>query len=478
MSCGCQNQEYNPCHICNPEPNCDPCSEPQACPINLDTSCIFYNLYEQTNDLPCLGFSNGTSLKLILEEIDERLCQNLPNIASYNLPCLRDSYVVTNFQQFSEAVDEELCLVRADLSLIISNLQTQVNGISTLLNSIYFPSVSDCGDLDINPTDSIIVVLQKYADALCDIKNNCCSDNSPVLNTVNTNSISLFTTGLKNHTLTASVKISAASNNLLQVLPDGLYCTVSVPNYIQVLSFDNITNTITLSNGGGSITLNTDLDNQLLTFNCGTKLLSISNGNTVDLSCLASGALTETPLVVVDTSSINFTTSGTNGHILTGNVSISPNAGNTLQDVGNGLFVATVTAPDEKLKLNSIDPTNGYLENKVAGKINSINTVLVTSNNTTHKLEIETVTNIANLLSEISSNPSFLTTFCNIVKSCICFKFRIKNTAHSSKTYNYVDCNGTLHSGLSLGAGVSVDVCGEKADSSDVEIEIYNLGFC
>ena len=47
---------------------------------------------------------------------------------------------------------------------------------------------------------------------------------------------------------------------------------------------------------------------------------------------------TETPLTANDSSSIDFTTSGTAGHTLTGTVIVSPNAGNLLSNPGNGLY--------------------------------------------------------------------------------------------------------------------------------------------
>jgi hypothetical protein len=475
--CTC-NQNINPCSCVQVEPNCSPCDEAKVCPINLDTSCIFYNLYTDTSKLTCLALSNGVSLTQILEAIDTKLCQVLPSIPSYNLPCLRNDYVITNFKQFSEAVDEEFCTMRVELENLINTNKNNISSLSTLVTSIYTPALTDCGTIGLTPGDTIIQVLQKYANKICNIQATCCSDNSPSIIATNSQSILFTTSGTKNHNITASVQKSNVLGNLLQIFPDGLYCSVSVPNYTQVLSFNSLANTISLSNGGGSIILNTDLDNQLLSFNCVSKILTISNGNSVNLSCLSgSGSITETPLVAIDTPTINFTTSGTNGHILTGDVLIpgliSSTVNNSISINAGGLY-----SIDEKVKLNSLDATPGYLETKLSGKINSLISTVVSSNNTTNKAEFESVLDVAALLSTISSNPVFLNTFTNLVKSVLCFKFRIKNTNSLSETYSYVDCSGVSYSSLSLSAGASIDICGESANTLSSFVTINNLGYC
>lgn len=469
QTCGCLSQ-------CTCEQNCEPCAEEQVCKINLDSSCVFYNLASANpSALTCVDLPNGTSLKVILETLDEKLCNLTPDINGYNLPCLRNSYVVTNFRQFSESVDSELCTIKTQLLTEIQNTQQDLSILSTLVTSIYQPNISTCGVINIISGDTIIDILQKFANTICNIQNNCCVDSSPLLQTANSNSVSFITSGSKNHNLTASVKISSQLGNLITVYPDGLYCSVTIPSSTQSLTYNSGTNVLTLSGGGGSVTLNPNTDNQTLSFNTLTKMLTILNGNTVDLSSLSSGSFTETPLVVVDSSTIDLSTSGTSGHILTANAKISTVPGNNLVD-NSGLYVSS--AADEKVKLNSSDPTSGNLESKVAGKINSLITTLVTSNNTSHQLEIESVLDIASLLNTISTNNTFLNLFCNIVKSCICYKFRLKNTDTSSITYDYKDCNGAIHSGLTLTSGSSVDFCGQSVTCSNNLVIIQNLGNC
>jgi len=158
--------DINPCSCNEQEINCSPCEQTKACPINLDTSCIFYNFYTDTTNLNCLSLSNGVSLTEILEAIDTKLCQNLPSIPAYNLPCLRNDYIVNNFQQFAEAVDEELCTVRVELENLININKNNISSLSTLVSSIYNPAISDCGSIGLVAGDSIITILQKYANTI------------------------------------------------------------------------------------------------------------------------------------------------------------------------------------------------------------------------------------------------------------------------------------------------------------------------
>lgn len=85
---------------------CNPCTE-QGCPMQLDFSCILYNKdNNQVTQLDGLSLPNGTTLKAVIEELDERIKQL--KIDTLNLPFLRDSYTVNTIQQFVVAVDQAL----------------------------------------------------------------------------------------------------------------------------------------------------------------------------------------------------------------------------------------------------------------------------------------------------------------------------------------------------------------------------------
>lgn len=478
----CTSCNYTPCCCQTIEDPCDPCSVAQGCPINLSTECVFYNLNStEPTGLTCLNIQNGISLKTILEAIDTAICEISPiNVLSYTIPCITNNYSVTNFQEFIEAVDQQLCVLNLNINNNFNSLTSSIASTNTLVNTIFYPTLSDCGTLNLESGDSIIVVLQKYANAICNILATCCTDTSPSLVATDSSTVNFTTSGTKNHNITAAVKISSVLGNELSALPDGLYCSVTIPNYTQVLSFNSGTNTLSLSNGGGSVILNPNTDSQTLSLNCLTKMLTISNGNTIDLSCIAGGGFVETPLVAVDSSTIDFTTSGVSGHILTGVVLpaglISATPGNALSVSAGGLYTSAAT--DIYVKVTSSDPSAGYLENKITGKVNSLITTTVTTNGGTYKSEVESVLDVNALLTTIAGNPALLSALCAIVADCMCYTFRITNNGAGAELYDYVDCTGTSFTGLSLGAGASVDVCGRSADTASTDIIIQNLGNC
>lgn len=411
----------------------DPCSNTSGCPINLDTACVFYKLIDTTpSGLTCIGLPNGTNLKTILEAFDQKLCSISGfSYSPYNLGCLRDSYVITNVQQFSEAVATEICATKTNLTNINTSLTASITNINSTLASILVPSLTDNCFLGITPTDTLSQILQKILDTLCNILNINFTDQSPILNAINSNSILFTTSGVKNHTLLASLRVSTDVGNTVQVRTNGIFVP-SVASGFQILSYDVPTRTITLSGGGGTVTLPADNDAQTLSFNTLTKILTISNGNTVDLSSLAA-SLTETFITANDSATIDFTTSGTSNHTITGSVKISANAGNTITAQPDGLYV-----PASVFSFSDTD--------------------------------------IATLLTDIGSNPALKSQLYSLVYDELCFTFTVENTDVGSQTYDYIDCSGGSNIGISIGAGSSVTVIGKSVTGSVSAVKIYNLG--
>jgi len=65
------------CTVSQAPVNCDPCLNNKYCVEKMDADCVFYNL-NQPNEpsyLECLGIPSNTSLTIILEAIDDRLCE-------------------------------------------------------------------------------------------------------------------------------------------------------------------------------------------------------------------------------------------------------------------------------------------------------------------------------------------------------------------------------------------------------------------
>lgn len=138
---------------------------------------------------------------------------------------------------------------------------------------------------------------------------------------------------VSNATLSGTTLIITESNgdvnqvNLADILNGLIKCDGSFFNRL-------VDRVVTCSAFPALLQANTTNDVQLI----GNVLQSTVNGvtDTVDLSSLANSA--ETPFVATDSATIDFTTSGVNGHNLTGSVKVSTQAGNIIQSLGDGIF--------------------------------------------------------------------------------------------------------------------------------------------
>lgn len=170
---------------CNDFP-AQPCSPfsfcgPTGCPILLDSTCVIYHKnMNSASGLINLSLGNGSTLELILNSIDSALGAPASN---WNLPFLRSvPYTINNFQQFGQAVDTELSLI------------------DTALSAAATPNSA-------TDTDSIHFILS----------------------------------GILNRNISADLKISAITHNLLTIQPDGAFASP------QTVSIDYTAKTLTLS---------------------------------------------------------------------------------------------------------------------------------------------------------------------------------------------------------------------------------------
>lgn len=190
-NCGCNKSTYHSC-----PPPCPPPCPDNGCPIHLDFKCVLYHKdNNELSKLTNLGLTNGATLQLFAETVDDKFGQI--NALNYNLPCLRTDYTISNLKQFAEAVDTELCILK------------------DTIGSITVPAI-------------------------------VANDSS---------TIDFTASGTLNHTITAAVKLSTTSPNLISTLSDGLYVAP-----------------------------------QTLSVNAAAKELTISNGNTVSLASITCGA--------------------------------------------------------------------------------------------------------------------------------------------------------------------------------------------
>ena len=143
------------------------------------------------------------------------------------------------------------------------------------------------------------------------------------LTVVDTPSVNLSASGTDLHTLQADVIVSPAAGNALVENADGMY----VP--------DLCTELAAVTNAGFAVPGIT----QVLGADCQTYIMP--------------AATAETPLAVVDTPSINLTASGASNHTLQADAKISTAANNQLSILADGLYAA----PDVDTPLTVIDTT-------------------------------------------------------------------------------------------------------------------------
>lgn len=346
------------------------------------TQDLFY-YSEETPNLPFLNLGNGTYLNTLLEKIDSIIGSEYPfDFSKYKMPYMKGKYTISTMKNFAESTSVEL----ANLNIKITNSVTTstastaaITALDTRIGVLEIPGINDTSFAGFTTTSSLKVVLQKLSDRIAEIS-------SPQINTplvvVSSNTVLLTSAGTLNHTIGASVKISGASGNILQAKSDGLFAAASTGSVTtpQTLSLSPL-GVLSIS-GGNYVNLPVPV------LNLSGTTLSIG-GSSVDIGNVANVA--QTPLTVVDSSTIDFTASGTNNHTLTGVVKISPNANNQVVNA-NGLYVAPAST--------------------------------------------------AAVLSEINLIPTYRTTFNDLVKaSNIPLTFFILNTGGISATVNYLDVN-------------------------------------
>jgi hypothetical protein len=421
---------------------------------------------------------NGSTLTSILEKIDDSFAATSPVFSPYETTCLNyPGFVINDIPDFLEAVDNQVCTINDNLNILNDSIITKIANLTATVDAINHPNFTDNCGIGILTSDTIKQVLIKLKNAYCAVAANVYTDNSPTFLPINTPTISWVLSGLKNHTPAASVIKSGQPNNALQILSDGLYVTANSSGTVQIISYNSGTRVVSLSNGGGSFTLPADADAQTLSLNTGTKVLSISGGNSVNLTPVIP-TFTQTAISPTNTNSIQISATGTANTNISANAKISSDVGNIISIHSDGLFAPTPTpSPDEEVKASSAG-TPGTLIEKVEGCTNGATTTSVTYNNITDKITVCAAVSSSGLLAEIAATPALLTALCVMVKSCLCYKFRVLNTTGSPVTYSYTGCDNTVHSGLSLGANAYVDVCGISVTPNDATTYVFNLGYC
>jgi hypothetical protein len=167
---------------------------------------------------------------------------------------------------------------------------------------------------------------------------------------IDTQSVNLTSSGVAGHTIQADVNISAAPGNALTLNVDGLFAATGGGGSMNTFDIaDNFANVQTISNAN-VVTFNSSSLIEAIVSPTDTVTHSILPGNDGDLvqtvagvpSWVTPGSVvtgSQTPVTVIDTSTVNLTSSGVSGHNLQADVNISAAIGNILVANVDGLFV-------------------------------------------------------------------------------------------------------------------------------------------
>lgn len=413
------------CNNCNQsEQNNVPCEECKGSGVQVNTDDIFYNTdCNSSLDLTNLNLPTGTSLSTILRKIDYKLGDNLNtvNFNGFNLEYLRTKYpIINNIKTFAESTNLEFLYNKNQITAIntsVVGLTTSLTSLSSELENIKYPNIVDSSGVGFTVNDTINTVLQKIVNKFNSISGGSVS--SPAITAINSSSVILNASGVLNHTLTASVKVSSNINNKLQVLADGLYVSPTTVNN-QTLSI--VGNQLSIS-GGNTISIPVQGLQQL---SLAGNVLTISGGNSVSLP-----SVVETTLVANNSNTVSFTQTGTAGHTISANVKVSSNTGNKITVLSDGIYNST----------NTID-----------------------------------------ILNDINNDNSLKAIFCNIVSSCAttpsCLKWYISNTSGTSATVTYTDTNNIVQSTTIAGTS-SATITGTKINTNPTSTLIITfLGKC
>lgn len=206
----------------------------------------------------------------------------------------------------------------------------------------------------------------------------------PGLTVANTNSLNLDLTAA---ILSGNVNISAVANNSIVINSDGLWAPASTQ--IPINTTDSSTLSLVASGSfntdlTGSVKVSADLSNQLTIvgdglfvadmttyISPGTNITIVGSGTAISPYVISAGGFTNIPLSVIDTATIDLTTSGAAAHTLQADVKVSTATGNAILINSDGLFVPLVnfvpfTTQDAR---NSISVTAPLFYNSTTGVI-------------------------------------------------------------------------------------------------------------
>lgn len=481
--------------------NCPECADP-SCGTTTNAKCIYY----AGAALPCSGVNTNDNLEVVIQKIEEKICEATGSYATYDTACLAP---INTQQEFVEAISAGYCQLLADFTEFVNvTFPASESNTSTEVNTLASPEIT-CTVAGVIPSDDLPTVLTKYCTTFGDLYNkidvsganwSSCYTVTPTPSTL-TSAFNVLISQICD--LKASVTSGSLGNfdntcigggpsvNAATSLQAVINYMCDVPTFDpNALSFGCVAEPApkTLDSVMQTV-LNqlTDYIQNKLTFS-GDFVVSLNNpldpcqGKLVELA---------TPLVTdrLVASNLSDTTPGTLIQKLDAGTNV------TLDDTtipGKVIINANTTPESFKVKASTIGAdTEGYLINKIDGVTNSSDGVAIseTYNGSTEKVDltpsIDWTTFITKWFAELNSNSTLALLFCSQVQNCIdnslaCYSFSVSLDTGSASTGNvtYVDCNGNPQSqALSL-ATPTATFCARNIISTSSFVTVSNLGAC
>lgn len=422
----------------SPCTNCDN----GECPGGIaPTDCIYY----PGPALTCIGSLTNDRLSSILQKIDAKLCSISPDsYSTYNTYCLAPT---NTEKEFVEKISQQFCTLRADFNTFTtSTYPAAIASLQASITALDTPNLTSCSQIGFAPNDTIKGSLSKLATAVCNIYNG---------------------------------ELSVAGVNWAQcsVVPTPPTTIVGGFNFV-VAQLCNLSTQIgnsgvlpTFDNTGTCLSSPTATDSLSATVIkirsrlCGTPLF---DANSLSWNCITNPATGPTDLQSsfqailskIDALSQNapafdpssFTVTPTNPlqpcagqtvslinpvisadrYVAVNNLDTSPGTLSQKITPGTGITLDTTTTPgtmiinasatggDEKVKTSTLDPTAGYLEDKIVGFSTSLVTTIATTvaNQVRISASINLETLITNIFDELENNATLRERFCAIVSMC------------------------------------------------------------
>jgi len=416
------------------QPNCDSCGDP-ICGNNVyNAKCGFYS----GPALPCSEIETNDNLEVALQKIEDKLCQTTGNYATYNTYCLAP---VATQKEFVEKISQQFCSLNTGYNTFVgTTFPAYQASVTSAINGVNNPSIT-CTAAGVISTDTIPIVLNKYCTAINNLQN--------YTSLVGVNWNQCFTVP------TPPTTIAAAFN-----LINSQLCSIA-SDCSGLGSFNNIGSCLPSPTANDSAV---DTINKIKTRLCQT--------GTFDINTLTWGCVTKPSVVTTDlqgamqsiinhvddyiknkltfSSSFNVTQTnpsnpclgktvalagsiaGTDRLVAASPTDSSPGtliaklAGSTeivIDDTTNPGFV-TLSPRNDKLKAGAGDTSNGYLIDKIDGKVNALDGVRINEsyNATTDKVDLDPVIDwnvfINKMFDEIDADAVLKARFCEFLGDC------------------------------------------------------------